>query len=52
MMRFTSGLMGGIAVGLMIGAGVALTDEQNRRRMKRESKRAMRKAGHFFEDIF
>ena len=52
MMRFTSGLMGGIAVGLLVGAGVVMTDTKQRRRMVRDSKRAMRKAGHFFEDIF
>jgi len=50
MSRFTTGLLGGIAVGLIIGAG-AMTDEKDRRRMKRDSKRALRKAGHFFDDI-
>jgi len=50
MSRFASGLLGGIAVGLIIGAG-AMTDEGDRRRMKRESRRALRKAGHFIDDI-
>ena len=48
--RFTSGLVGGIAVGIIIGAGF-MTDDKQRRRMKRDSKRALRKAGHFFDDI-
>jgi len=50
MSRFTSGLIGGIAVGLIVGASV-MTDEKQLRRMKRDSKRAMRKAGHFIDDI-
>ena len=50
MNRFTSGLIGGIAVGLIIGAG-AMTDDKDRRRMKRDGKRALRKAGHFFDYI-
>ena len=50
MNRFASGLLGGIAVGIVIGAGY-MTDEKQRRRMKRESRRALKKAGHFFEDI-
>jgi len=50
MSRFASGLIGGIAVGLIIGAG-AMTDERDRRRIKRDSKRALRKAGHFIDDI-
>jgi len=50
MSRFTSGLIGGLAVGLIVGAGL-MTDEKQRRRMKRDGKRAMRKAGHFFDDI-
>jgi len=53
MVRLTSAVMGGIAVGLLLGAGAALTtDDKDRRRMMRNSKRAMRKAGDFFEDIF
>ena len=50
MNRFTSGLIGGLAVGLMIGVG-CMTDEKQRRRMKRDSKRALKKAGHIFDDI-
>ncbi|MCL2572664.1 MAG: hypothetical protein FWE11_09710 [Defluviitaleaceae bacterium] len=50
MSRFTSGLIGGLAVGLIVGAS-AMTDEKQRRRMMRDSKRAVRKAGHFFDDI-
>ena len=50
MSRFTSGLIGGIAVGIMIGAG-CMTDEKQRRRMKRDGKRALKKAGHFIDDI-
>jgi len=50
MSRFTTGLLGGLAVGLMLGAG-AMTDEKQRRRMKRDSKRALKKAGHFIDDI-
>jgi len=50
MNKFTSGLIGGIAVGLIVGAGL-MTDEKQRRRIKRDGKRAMRKAGHFFDDI-
>ena len=53
MTRFTSGLFGGIAVGLLLGAGITMsTDEKQRRRMMRDSKRALRKAGNYFEDIF
>jgi len=50
MSRFTSGLIGGIAVGVIVGAGL-MTDEKQRRRIKRDSKRALRKAGHFFDDM-
>ena len=50
MSRFTSGLIGGIAVGLIVGAGM-MTDERQRRRMKRDSRRALKKAGHFIDDI-
>jgi len=50
MSRFTTGLIGGLAVGLMLGAG-AMTDEKQRRRMKRDSRRAFKKAGHFIDDI-
>ena len=50
MSRFTSGLIGGIAVGLVIGAGM-MTDEKQRRRMKRDGKRALKNAGHFIDDM-
>jgi len=50
MSRFTSGLIGGLAVGVIVGAGL-MTDEKQRRRMKRDSKRALRKAGHFIGDL-
>ncbi|MCL2360755.1 MAG: hypothetical protein FWC73_02945 [Defluviitaleaceae bacterium] len=50
MSRFTSGLIGGLAVGVIVGAGL-MTDEKQRRRIKRDSKRALRKAGNFFEDV-
>ena len=53
MTRLTGVLIGGIAVGLLIGTGVTMsTDDKQRRRMMRESKRAIKKAGHFIEDIF
>ena len=51
MHRFTGGLLGGIAVGVAIGMGVALTDDNYRRRMKRDGRRAMRKAHHIFDDV-
>jgi len=50
MNRFTSGLIGGLAVGLIIGA-TAMTDERDRRKMMRDGKRTLRKAGHFVDDI-
>ena len=49
--RFASGLVSGIAAGIAIGVGYALTDDKYRRRMMRESKRNMRRAGHFFDDM-
>jgi hypothetical protein len=49
--RFTGGLLGGLAFGIAIGMGYALTDDKHRRRMAKDSRRAMKKAGHFFEDI-
>ena len=53
MTRFTSGLLGGVAMGLLLGAGITMsTDDKQRRRMMRDSKRAMRKAGNYFEDMF
>ena len=54
MARFATGLIGGVTVGLLVGAGFTLTatDSRERRRMIRDSKRAMRKAGHYFQDIF
>ena len=50
MSRFTSGLIGGLAVGLIVGAS-CMTDEKQRRRMKRDSRKALKKAGHFIDDI-
>ena len=56
MSRLTTGLIGigGVTVGLLIGAGftISATDSRQRRRMIRDSKRAMRKAGHYINDIF
>jgi len=53
MTRFASGLLGGVAVGLLLGAGVTMTtDEKQRKRLMRDSRRAMRKAGNYFEDMF
>lgn len=53
MMRLTSAIISGIAVGMMIGAGATMSsDEHNRRRVVRGSKRALRKAGHIIDDIF
>ena len=51
MSRFTSGLIGGLAVGLVLGVGCSMTDEKHRRRVMRDSRRAVKKAGHFFDDI-
>jgi len=50
MSRFTSGLIGGLAVGMLVGAGL-MTDEKQRRRIKRDSRRALKKAGHFIDDM-
>jgi hypothetical protein len=56
MTRIATGLVGigGVTVGLLIGAGITLTtsDTRERRRLIRDSKRAMRKAGHYFNDMF
>jgi len=55
MTRFASGLIGigGVTVGILIGAGLmTTTDSKERRKLVRDSKRAMRKAGHYFNDIF
>jgi hypothetical protein len=56
MSRLTTGLIGigGVTVGLLIGAGftISAADSRQRRRMIRDSKRAMRKAGHYINDIF
>ena len=53
MTRFTSGLISGVTVGLIVGASlITATDSKQRRRMVRDSKRAMRKAGHYINDIF
>ena len=51
MNRFTTGLIGGLAVGLVLGIGSTMTDDKRRRSMMRDSKRALKKAGHFFDDI-
>ena len=51
MSRFTTGLIGGLAVGLMLGVGSSMTDEKHRRRMMRDSRRALKRAGHIFDDI-
>jgi len=55
MTRLTTGLLGigGVTVGLLIGAGLTVsTDSRERRRLIRDSKRAMRKAGHYFNEMF
>ena len=52
MTNFTTGLVGGVALGIIIGTGIALTDSGYRHRMVRDSKRAMHKAGHAIEDMF
>jgi len=47
------GIIGGIAVGIVLGAGLTLgSDDKHRRRMMRDSKRAFRKAGNYFENMF
>lgn len=51
MNRFTGGLISGLAFGIAIGVGYALTDDKYRRRMAKDSRRAMRKANHFFDDM-
>lgn len=51
MHRFTGGLVSGLAVGMAIGMGFALTDDKYRRRMAKDSRRAMRRAGHLFDDF-
>jgi len=51
-MRFATGLLSGVAVGLLASMGViATTDKKTRRRMMRDSKRAVRRAGHYVHDI-
>jgi len=54
MMRLANGIISGVAVGVIIGTGItiAATDSKQRRRMVRDSRRAVRKAGHYFHDIF
>jgi len=53
MVRFASGLMSGIAVGMLIGAGAILTtNEKSRRKMMKKGKRNMRKAGAMLDEIF
>ena len=53
-MKFASGLLGGVTVGLLVGMGftISATDKKQRRRMLRDGKRAVRKAGHYVHDIF
>ena len=51
MNSFTSGLIGGIAVGLIIGVGSSMTDTKHRRRVMRTGRRALKKAGNYFDDI-
>jgi len=52
-MRYTGVLIGGIAVGMLIAAGAAISsDDKSRRKIMRGSKRAFRKAGHMIEDMF
>ncbi|MDR0272968.1 MAG: hypothetical protein LBI27_06590 [Clostridiales bacterium] len=53
MARFATGLLGGVTVGIIVGAGlITATDSKQRRRMMRDSRRAVRKAGHYISDIF
>jgi len=54
MTRLATGLIGGVTIGLLVGAGFTLsaTDTRERRRMIRDSKRAMRRAGHYINDMF
>ncbi|MCL1862907.1 MAG: hypothetical protein FWF78_05025 [Defluviitaleaceae bacterium] len=54
MTRFAKGVISGVTAGLFIGASIAAatTDSKDRRRMIRDGKRAMRKAGHYFHDMF
>lgn len=52
-MRFATGMIGGVTLGLLIGAGfIATTDKKQRRRMMRDGRRAVRKAGHYIHDMF
>ena len=52
MTRFAAGIISGVTMGLLVGAGVTMTtDERQRRRFMRDSRRAMRKAGHYFGDM-
>ena len=48
--RFVTGLLGGLTVGLLIGAG-SMTSEKQRRQMKREGKRVIKKAGNYIDDM-
>jgi len=52
MTNFTTGLVGGVALGIIIGTGIAFTDSGYRHRVVRDSRRAMHKAGHAIEDMF
>ncbi|MCL2500875.1 MAG: hypothetical protein FWE90_11170 [Defluviitaleaceae bacterium] len=51
MNRFTGGLVSGLAVGIAIGVGFALSDDKYRRRVTKDGRRAMRKAGHLFDEF-
>ena len=50
-MNFTTGLIGGLFAGLALGVASTMTDDKRRRSMMRDSKRALKKAGHFIDDI-
>ncbi|MCL2048233.1 MAG: hypothetical protein FWG87_05850 [Defluviitaleaceae bacterium] len=54
MTKFANGIISGLAVGIIIGTGltVTATDTKQRRRMVRDTKRAARRAGHYFNEIF
>jgi len=46
-----SGIIGGLTAGIVLGVSAALADEKTRKRMTRNSKRAVRRAGHILEDF-
>ena len=51
MSRFTSGLVSGLVAGVALGMANALSDERYRERKVRDSRRAMKRAGHMIDDI-